>query len=201
MALSSIFKQLQKKAEKAGITAEKSYTKKSKDWFIKNLKTLRIPQKKVLNDSELEARKKPLIGRLFFFQYDPKGKETLPYYDTFPLIIMVGPAEKGFYGLNLHYLSPRMRAVFFDELMTHMNNDKMNHTTRIKVTYEMLQAAAKMRAFEPCFKRYLFKHMVSRTVEVPPEHWELALFMPVSNFVGATQESVWRDSKYNMNLR
>ncbi len=129
--------------------------------------------------------------------YDPKTKETLPYYDQFPLIIMVGPAEGGFYGLNLHYLSPRMRAVFFDKLMDHMNNDKMDATTRLKITYNMLSSISKMREFAPCFKRYLFSHMASKTVEVPPEQWETALFLPTDSFVGQDRRAIWRESKLN----
>jgi hypothetical protein len=41
------------------------------------------------------------VGSMQMFFYDPKTKETLPYYDTFPLVVVVGPAEGGFYGLNL----------------------------------------------------------------------------------------------------
>ncbi len=191
---SNIFQQIELKADKAGIYVKR--TKKSREWFIKSLQNIRnISRKSILTDNLLIQRNKPLIGRLFMYFYDPKTKETLPYYDQFPLIVMVGPAEGGFYGLNLHYLSPRMRAVFFDKLMDHMNNDKMDATTRLKLTYNMLSSISKLREFEPCFKRYLFKHMTSKTVEVPPDQWETALFLPTDSFSGEDRRAIWRKSK------
>jgi hypothetical protein len=188
-----IFSKIQTKAELAGIQPR---TKKSRDWFINNLKNIKnLSRSSLLTDDSLVRRNRPLIGRMFMFMYDPKFKETLPYYDQFPLIVMVGPAPKGFYGLNLHYLHPRARAVFFDELMEHMNNDKLNDTTRFRLTYEMLKSVGKLRMFQPCFKRYLFKHMTSKTVEVPPSEWEVALFLPTDNFAKESRNAIWNKSK------
>lgn len=190
---SNIFTNIELKADRAGIYARN--TKKSREWFIKSLQNIRnISRKSILTDDLLVQRNKPLIGRMFMYFYDPKTKDTLPYYDQFPLIIMVGPAEKGFYGLNLHYLSPRARAVFFDKLMERMNNDKFDSSTRIKLTYDFLSATRTLREFQPCFKRYLFKHIVSKTVEVPPTQWETALFLPTDSFVGDDRRAIWRES-------
>ena len=191
---SDLFTKIELKANRAGIYARN--TKKSREWFIRNLKNIRnVSRKSILTDNLLIQRNKPLIGRMFFYFYDPKTKETLPYYDTFPLIIMIGPAQGGFYGLNLHYLSPRLRAIFFDKLLEYTNNTKMDSSTRIKLTYNMLSSVAKLREFQPCFKRYLFEHMASKTVEVPPQQWETALFLPTESFQGASQQKVWRKSK------
>lgn len=133
------------------------------------------------------------------FFYDPKTKERMPYYDEFPLIIMVGPAEGGFYGLNLHYLSPRLRALFFDELMEYMNNDKYDETTRFRLTYNLLSKSRKLRLFEPCFKRYLFSQVQSKTVEVPPSEWEIAMFLPTDSFVGADRQTIWKETRQFLN--
>ena len=46
-----------------------------------------------------------------------KHKETLPFYDSFPLVIIIGKAKGGFLGMNLHYLPPTLRAKFLDALM------------------------------------------------------------------------------------
>ena len=74
---------------------------------------------KLLRDDALELKSKPVTrtgpqGNMYMFFYDPKYKETLPYYDGFPLIIMLGPAKGGFMGLNLHYLPPAVRARLLD---------------------------------------------------------------------------------------
>jgi hypothetical protein len=186
------FTRIAAKAEKAGI---RKNTEESHKWFIDNLKNIRnISRKALLNDNVLTTRSKPLIGRMFMYFYDPKYKETLPYYDQFPLIIMVEPAKNGFYGLNLHYLPPRVRAVFFDRLLEYANNKKLNPKTRLMLTYEMLSSTRKLRAFQPCYKRYLFDHIASKVVEVPPTAWEAALFLPTDSFVYADRRKIWRDS-------
>jgi hypothetical protein len=189
----SLFSKIQSDIERAGLLPR---TVQSKDWFIRKIKSItRITPSKILNDDSLIVRSKPLIGRMFMFLYDPKGKETLPYYDRFPLILMIGPAKGGFYGLNLHYLPPRTRAVFFDRLMDYMTNQKYDESTRLRLSYSMLSSTAKMRAYAPCFKHYLFKHIVSKTVEVLPKEWEIALFLPTDTFIGETSATIWSKTK------
>lgn len=188
----TFFTRIAAKAEAAGI---KKNTEESHIWFIKQLQNIRnISRKTLLTDDKLNPRSKPLPGRMFMYFYDPKGKETLLYYDQFPLIIMVEPTKDGFYGLNLHYLPPRVRAVFFDKLMEYSNNKKLNAKTRLMLTYNLLSSTRKLRVFEPCFKRYLYSHIASRIVEVPPASWEAALFLPTDKFVGNDRRAIWRKS-------
>jgi hypothetical protein len=189
----SLFSKIQSDAERAGLLPR---TKSSRDWFLRKIRSMsKISSSRILNDDLLEIRNKPLIGRMFMFVYDPKGKETLPYYDKFPLIIMVGPAKKGFYGLNLHYLPPRQRAVFFDRLLDYTTNKKYNESTRFRLSYDMLNSTAKLRAFAPCFKHYLYDHVSSKTVEVMPPEWEIALFLPTDSFAKSTNSSIWQKTK------
>lgn len=189
----SLFSKIQSDAERAGFLPR---TKESKDWFIRKIRSLtNITPSKILNDDSLEVRGKPLIGRMFMFLYDPKNKETLPYYDRFPLILMVGPAKKGFYGLNLHYLPPRQRAVFFDRLMEYTNNNKLDETTRFKLSYDLLSSTSRLKAFAPCFKHYLNDHITSKTVEILPKEWEIALFLPSDSFVGQKNVSIWQKTR------
>ena len=189
----SLFSKIQSDAERAGFLPR---TKESRDWFLRKIRSItNISSARILNDDSLEVRSRPLIGRMFMFLYDPKHKETLPYYDRFPLILMIGPAEKGFYGLNLHYLPPRQRAMFFDRLMDNMNNKKLDETTRFRLSYNMLSSTAKLRAYAPCFKHYLYKHIVSKTVEVLPNEWEIALFLPTDSFVGQKNVSIWQKTR------
>jgi hypothetical protein len=189
----SLFSKIQSDAERAGLLPR---TKSSRDWFLRKIRGMTsVSSSRILNDDLLQVRNKPLIGRMFMFVYDPKGKETLPYYDKFPLIIMVGPAKKGFYGLNLHYLPPRQRAVFFDRLLDYTTNKKYNESTRFRLSYDMLSSTAKLRAFAPCFKHYLYDHVSSKTVEVLPPEWEIALFLPTDSFEKERNSSIWQKTK------
>ena len=131
---------------------------------------------------------------MFTYFYDPKFKETLPYYDRFPLIIMLESAGGGFYGLNLHYLAPKERMMFFANLMDFKNNKKYDDTTRFQLNYSMLKGASKLRAFKPCFKRYLTSQIKSQVAEIQPSEWELAIFLPTDQFVYNTRRTVWKKS-------
>lgn len=191
--MASLFDQLNKQSTKSGI---QKGTKKSLEWFKDRLAAItQVNRKSILNDDSLKSVSAPLVGRMFMYFYDPKHKKTLPYYDRFPLVIMVDKAPGGFYGLNLHYLEPRLRARFFDKLLEYSNNNKYDKTTRLKMSYELLTASSKMAAFKPCYKRYLTTHIRSKIAEVPASEWEIALFLPTEQFKKSSNSSVWKNSK------
>ena len=101
--MSNLFQKLEFEAFRAGINPR---TKEAQDWFRKKAQSMsRINRQDLLQDEQVKLvnRQNPLIGSMNMFFYDPKHKETLPYYDRFPLAIIVKPAPGGFYGLNLHY--------------------------------------------------------------------------------------------------
>lgn len=190
---SSVFQDLQVKAFRAGVTPRSN---ESMAWFRNQVKNMRnINRQKLLKDDSVTKVTRPRMGDMYMFYYDPKHKDTLPYYDQFPLIIMVDRAPGGFYGLNLHYLPPVLRAKFFDALMDTMSNDKYDESTRMRARYNVLKSASKMKYFKPCFKHYLTKHVDSRIAKVEPTEWEIALFMPLQRFKGATASAVYKDSR------
>lgn len=190
---SSIFQDLQVEAFRKGITPR---TKESLDWFRARMKNMNsINRQGLLRDSALKKRQRFGAGNMYMFFYDPKHRDTLPYYDAFPLTIMVGPAPGGFYGLNLHYLPPNLRAILFDNLMEITNNKRYDESTKFKLSYQLLTSIKKLKAFEPCFKHYLTSQVDSSIVLVEPPEWEIALFMPTEQFNKANKRSVWADSR------
>ena len=192
MAVSYIDR-LQSQAFKAGI--EKN-TEKSLQWFKRELTGMKtINRQNLLKDDNLKTRTRALPGRMFMYFYDPKHKKTLPYYDRFPLIFMIEKAKGGFYGLNLHYLPHKQRAIFFDRLTDYATNKKYDLTTRLKLSYNLLKGASRLKSFAPCFKHYLSEHVRSRIVEVPASEWETVLFMPSENFKKQNKNQVWSDSR------
>jgi hypothetical protein len=176
-------------------------TAKSRRWFLDLLEggELNVSRKKLLKDPITKVASRKYIGKMYMFVYDPKHKKTLPYYDKFPLIILADRPQKGkgFYGLNLHYLRPRERAVFLSKMFDSYSStgDELKATTKLRISYAILKSAAKMKAFAPTFKRYLPDHIQSAVVEVPPEYWEVALFLPTQNFKKASVGKIWRESR------
>tara|TARA_B100001113_G_C21123060_1_gene628337 strand:- start:655 stop:1251 length:597 start_codon:yes stop_codon:yes gene_type:complete len=191
--MASLFDTLQAGAYRNNIVPN---TKKSRNWFSSRVRELgKVTRKDVMNDPNLVTRQKPMIGDMMMYVYDPKGKFELPYFDIFPLTIMVGPAEGGFYGLNLHYLSPMVRAEFLDELMKLAPAKKTNQTRLARLRYDLLQGVQKYREFKPCFKHYLMGHVKSRLARVPMTEWEIAVFLPTEEFKNVSKQTVWRYSR------
>lgn len=191
--MSNIFQRLELQAFRAGITPR---TKESRDWFRKKIKNMRsIKRETLMKEDPLKQTSREIVGGMYMFFYDPKHKATLPYYDAFPLVIVVGPAEGGFYGLNLHYLPPILRAKMLDALMDITSNTKFNDSTRFKMSYELLVKSSKLKYFEPCFKHYLNEHVQSKFSMVPAPEWEIATFLPTADFRKANSKKVYYDSK------
>jgi hypothetical protein len=187
----SYFEKLQLQAFRAGVQPRSA---ESQNWFRRKLKDAgTINRQKLLRDSALERVSRPRMGDMYMFFYDPKHKETLPYYDTFPLIIMVEKAPGGFYGLNMHYLPPVLRAKLFDGLAK--SDERYDENTRFRARYRLLQSVRKLKYFKPCFKHYLTKHVEGRISKVEAPEWEIALFMPTQRFKKATATQVYADSR------
>jgi len=190
--MESLFDKLQAAAYKKQIPAQ---TKRSRDWFRNQLSGTRMKADDLLSDPQLEYRTRPGPGRMYTYFYDPKHKSTLPYYDRFPLIIMVDKAPKGFYGLNLHYLPLPLRAKFLDQLMTITNNKRFDEGTKFKASYELLRSSSSMNMFRPCFKHYLIHKVESEIKMIPADLWEIAAFLPTARFKGARASKVHSDSR------
>ena len=190
---SDLFQKVEFEAFRAGINPR---TKESRDWFRKKVQNMRgINRRELMNNDPIKKRNRSAVGSMYMFFYDAKHRKTLPYWDSFPLIIAVGPAEGGFYGLNLHYLPIPLRAKMLDALMDITNNKKYDESTRFEISYETLKGVSKMKYYKPCFKHYLTRQVEGKLAYVPPPEWEIATFLPVAQWNKGTQSQVYKDSR------
>ena len=187
--MASLFKKYTDAAKSVNLD---KFSNAARSWFMKNVNKLAVSRTALLKDDNTTKRSRFMGGRMYMFFYDPKLKKQLPYYDRFPLAIMVGPAPGGYYGINLHYLAPRLRAILLDRLMDYTTGQ--DEKMRFKISYRILKATTKLRPFKPCFKHYLKKHVRSQMVEVNSEDWETAIFLPTEQFKGASKRKVFGDS-------
>ena len=165
----------------------------ARSWMQDNVTT--VTTNRILTGDRQRQTDSVQPGRMYMFNYDPKTKDKLPYYDRFPLIFKVAQVKGGFTGLNMHYLPHRLRAKLMDALYDTTNNKKYDETTRLRMTYQTLQAATKYKWFKPTFKQYLTSQVRSRFIEVSPSEWDIALFLPVEAFEKSRKTSVWSDSR------
>lgn len=191
--MSNLFQKLELEAFRAGVNPR---TKESREWFRKRVAGLkRINRESLMKEGAIKRRNSQIVGSMCMFFYDPKTKDTLPYYDTFPLVVVVGPAEGGFYGLNLHYLPPLLRAKMLDRLLDYTNNKSYDDTTRFKLKYSLLSSVATLSHYKPCFKHYLNTQVKSQFGIVEAPEWEIATFMPTAVFKKASANKVYADSR------
>ena len=95
-----LFDRLEQEAFRAGIQAR---TKASMAWFRSQVKGIKVSRAGLISQGPKRARR--TVGSMYHFQYDPKLKKTLPYYDRFPLCIPVKGAKGGFHGIFRQYTS------------------------------------------------------------------------------------------------
>ena len=166
----------------------------ARSWLRAKVKELTPTSRALMADKE-RLKGNSTIGKMYFYFYDPKTKDTLPYYDRFPLVIPIESYRDGFLGLNLHYIHPKQRLILLDKLSETATNDKFDSKTKLRVNYRYLATASKAFEATPCIKRYLFNHIQSRFLEISADEWDIAALLPVESFVGATTSKVYADSR------
>ena len=190
--MSNIFQKLELAAFRNQITPR---TKESREWFMKKAKVLKgISREALMKEEPLSSSGRQIIGSMQMFFYDPKFKKTLPYYDRFPLAIIVKPAKGGFLGLNLHYLPPILRAQFLDALMETVTSKK-SEDAKFQLTAKLLASTSELEFYKPCIKHYLNEHVKSKFAEVKAPEWEIATFLPTAQFEKADKRKIYADSR------
>lgn len=134
------------------------------------------------------------MGMLYCFYYDPKTKNDLPYWDRFPMVLVLERYNDGFLGLNLHYLPVKYRVAFLTKLMKFAQLTPEHDIKRMRITYDILDASKRYAEFRPCIKRYLHSHIRSKMLTIQPNEWDVAIMLPIQQFKGARPQQVWKDS-------
>ena len=169
-------------------------TSAARQWLRAKVNELKPTPATLMRDRQ-RLRDKSFIGKMYFYFYDPKTKDSMPYYDRFPLVIPIERYSDGFLGLNLHYISPKQRIILLDKLSVFLNNDNYDETTKFRLKYHTLKNASRIFEGTPCIKKYLYKNIDSRFLEIPAEEWDIAALIPYEYFIGATKNKVWTDSR------
>lgn len=185
-----LFSNLLDQAKRRGF---KKNSSGARAWLRNKAKSFDL-RKRNLTRATARFSGRPEIGKMYFFMYDPKHKDKLPYYDVFPLVIVADGAKDGFYGLNFHYLPHRQRAILMDALYDVISDDNYDRNTKLKISYNLLKSASKYKQFKPTFKRYLFSKMGSKLIEIESSEWDIAMMLPLEDFKKSSNSKVWKDS-------
>lgn len=133
-------------------------------------------------------------GEMYMFNYEPLNRSKLKFYDTFPIIYLLKVEQGALHGLNLHFLPPKLRYLFFlnlQQLRTGIGDE-----ARLgKMDYSVLASSNRYKYFRPCYRKYLIKRINSRMLKIPAEDWSIAISLPLERFKKTSKYSVWTDSR------
>lgn len=174
-------------------------TLEARRWLIARAREIFNINRREMVNQDSERRMKNvwsfLPGRMFLFMYMAKHDKTLKYWDRFPLVMPIETyGKQGFLGINFHYLPPHYRFFLIDRLKVFLNNQQYDETTRVRLSYRLIQRYARLKLVRPCIHMYLWPQVRSRVLRIPIEDWDVTLSLPCDAFKGANRSRVWRDS-------
>lgn len=175
----TLFERIKQKLKERGIQPGSNA---AHAWIFSKIKQLNPTSAKLMRGKQMKGN--TIVGKMYFYFYNPKTKDKLPRWDRFPLVIPIEMYSDGFLGLNLHYVSEYSRLGILSALSEYKNNKAFDDTTRLRLSYDLLKKASKLRLIEPCIKRYLYSHVESRFLEVTADEWDIAVLLPVQKFEG-----------------
>ena len=181
---------------------------RSRDWYLSKIKELQgrglITKNKLQSYGDM-ATSTLELGNMYMFSYDPKYKETLPWYDAFPIVIPFSHNNELFTGFNLHYLPPAVRWTLLKALLK--NQDiasvrRISASAKMKMDYQTLKASTHIPILKPTFHSYLFNHVVTASkgafLKIHPSDWHVSVLLPVQSFKSktgkVTSAAVWKNS-------
>lgn len=200
----NIFKSTLQAAQDAGVVP---HTNEARQWFSKKVSNIIVKSPaKLIKESKNKRKKLPgseraVEGHIWTYRYKPKGAKSLPYYDNFPLTLVVKVSGETFEGLNFHYLPIRMRFQLLKALSVYRieAQAKVESSEYLRVTYDILKMTQRLKAFKPCYKKYLYSHVVGRYVKILPNEWDLAIALPTYKFINGRKDDIWKDSRSIIN--
>lgn len=167
-------------------------------WFADKIKG--ASAKKIITPDDLLKRRAvnaPLVGQMLFFKYDAKHKDTLPYWDMYPLTILLNVDTKassaGFLSLNTHYLPPSFRELLINRLLKTINDDRLDGRSKAKINYGLLKTASQFKFAQFALKKHLFSHIKSRVIRVPALEWREAIYLDLARWQKKTHMKVYTD--------
>lgn len=169
-------------------------SKKSVEWYRKQVSNLGAnPNRLMANTKKLTTRLQP--GKMYMFFYDAKLKDTLPYWDKFPLVIPFRRVPDGFYAINLHYLPYGARFKILNILNEISETTGKDENKKLLLNWRLLNSTSSLNPIKACVKHYLDDFVQSRFLEVNYSDWVTAAMLPVEQFVGASKNKVWQDTR------
>lgn len=173
----------------------------AKEWFRERLRRLvrgqsdpdTEHQEAIRSYNDMTSHVKNPLGRLSYFIYKAEYDKHLPYWDRTPLTIMYNEDKLHMYGMNLHYVHPKIRALILESLLEKLM-DANKPEAYLDISYSIMQSLVTIKYIKPCLKTYLKKNMQSKPIILRPETWQKAIMLPTATWERGSDRKVWTSS-------
>lgn len=152
-------------------------------WLQLKVKALQ-QNKEIFGEDVLKERTLFNPGQMYLYAYDAKHKQTLPKWDSLPLVIMLERRTNSFLGLNLHYLSMNERSVLLGKILqSNSYYNKANDTLKTTITYDDLKKSNNyFKGYEVCIKEYRYSNIRGKILPIDSHEWLYVILLPLENF-------------------
>lgn len=132
---------------------------------------------KVLNAKKSSAVK---VGKMYTFAYAPIGSDRLPYWDRFPLVIVLEIRKHTIIGINVHYIPMKDRLKIFKRLLNSASTTGLSVKSKLNSAFSDI---SKVNKYNYMIKQYHGSGVKSNIFEIPGDEWGQAVTLPFANFV------------------
>lgn len=130
----------------------------------------------------LKAKKSSAVkvGKMYTFAYEPIGQDRLPYWDRFPLVIVLEIRKHTIVGINVHYIPMKDRIKIFKKLLNSASTAGLSSRSKLNDAFSDIK---KVNRYNYMVKQYHGSGVRSNIYEIPGNEWGQAVTLPYSNFV------------------
>jgi hypothetical protein len=147
---------------------------------------------------------KIIPGNIYIYNYQAKGHDdkTLPFYDAYPLVLVIDVDSKYLLGLSLHYLPKPVRKFFIKKVLIN-NFDRLKKGMPAKLPYADIRDASNLWYQEGIviIKRYLRNRITSYVTEIPWRKWVNIVDGEGAHWIDTTAEEVYKQTKLALQNR
>jgi hypothetical protein len=146
------------------------------------------------------AMQPTFLGRMFFYRYLPVDPKIS--YDFYPLVFVLKQTDEYFEGINFHNMFINDRALSLYLMYDYLNNMKFDKSTKLlfRTFSRVLKTNKKFKLAKAAFRRYHYKDVSSKLIEVHPFDWEIAMMVSTERFYN-THHGKTPSKKIWMNTR
>lgn len=147
----------------------------SEKWFEDSIKSKRLTEAQI-------TRNRFQAGKIYVFQYDPKYKNELPWFDQNPVVLAIEQVDNNDFGVNLNLLPVPFKEKLLDDLYERMDGF-INSTSKkpainqrpLRISYQGMKTYLEKFGYDFAIRQYIPSRKINQAVVSYAKWPEIAL--------------------------